>query len=131
MQKLILAIDFDETIVQCDFPRIIKLRPDAKKIINQLYDDGYYIIIWTCRHGDHALEAETYLLKNGIRFNKFNQHHPALIKRFRNDTRKISADVYIDDKCVGGLPTWKEIYRIIKKKDGVQIPLLIDSDFEQ
>jgi hypothetical protein len=33
------------------------------------------------------------------------------------DCRKISADIYIDDKCLMGLPeTWEEIYNLINKK---------------
>ena len=50
---MVLAIDFDGCIVEETYPEIGELRKDAKKIINQLVQDGHYIIIWTCRTGEY------------------------------------------------------------------------------
>lgn len=113
---MILAIDFDNTIVKEEYPSIGPLLENAKQVINQLYDDGHYIIIWTCRSEDAELNAEMFLLDNGINFHKINAHNPHNIHRYGNDTRKISAHMYIDDRNIGGLPTWKEIYDIVTKK---------------
>jgi len=113
---LILAIDFDDTIVKEEYPAIGPLRYGAKKYINQLYDDGHYIIIWTCRSGDPELEAEIFLFDNGIKFHKINAHNPFNLHKYQNDTRKISAHLYIDDRNIGGLPSWSEIYKIVTEK---------------
>ena len=113
---MILAIDFDDTIVKEEYPKIGPLRIGAKKYINKLFDDGHYIIIWTCRSDDAELEAEIFLLENKIRFHKVNAHNPVNIHRYGNDTRKISAHLYIDDKNISGLPTWEEIYNIVTEK---------------
>lgn len=113
---LTLAIDFDGCIVKEKYPKIGKLRKDAKKIVNTLYDDGHYIIIWTCRTGKHLLEAELFLIKNKIRYHKINQHHPQDLLLYKDFGPKIGASYYIDDKGIGGLPSWKEIYKIINKK---------------
>jgi hypothetical protein len=59
--------------------------------------------------------AIAFLDKNDIQYDYINCNMPHLIQKFGADCRKISADVYIDDKCIMGLPTWTEIYAKIKK----------------
>ncbi len=82
---------------------------------NRLYDEGYYIIIWSCRNGNHQLIAEKWLLDNGIKFDKFNESRPHEKILFDgNDTRKIWGTVYIDDRNLEyklkGLPDWETLY---------------------
>lgn len=119
--KLILAIDFDGTIADTSYPFIRGLRKDAKKVINSLALKGCYIIVWTCRCEEREIDAEKFLSRSGILFDQINNHHPVLIEKFKNNTRKISADLYIDDKCIGGLPSWnkieKSVNKILKKID--------------
>lgn len=113
---MIIAIDFDGTIVEHKFPEIGKLRKDAKEVINQLYNEGHYIIIWTCRYEGFAVEQmELFLAANDIKYHCINQNHPELLF---SPKPKIYADIYIDDRQVGGLPSWKEIYNIIQKTGG-------------
>lgn len=118
IKPLTLAVDFDETIVSTGgrFPAIEGLREGARHYINRLHEDGHYIIIWTCRHGDHQHQAEKYLYENGIRYHAINRHSPMNILTFGNDTRKIGADVYIDDKNILGIPSWRDIYRLVTCK---------------
>jgi hypothetical protein len=115
--RLTLALDFDDTIAHNDWPNIGAIRDGAKEAINQLHEDGHYIIINTCRFGDKQHEAESFLYHHRIRYNAINKHNPQNILDFQNDTRKISADVYVDDKnldsVLHGLPEWSEIYRMI------------------
>lgn len=113
----ILAIDFDGTIVESAYPGIGKLKPGAKRCINMLYDEGYYIIINTCRAGIFEGNVETFLKEVGINYHLINCNKPSSIEYFQRDCRKISADLYIDDKCLMGLPeSWEEIYQKIKEK---------------
>lgn len=121
---IILAIDFDETIaINSPFPNIVGLVKDAAYFIRKLYNEGYYIIINTCRSGEHARQAMDYLDANNVPFHNFNENHPALIEHYKVDSRKISADIYVDDKNLLGLPPWDEVYIHIKRKK-IEYPAL-------
>lgn len=113
--KLVIAIDFDGTIVKEDYPRLGKLRKGAKKYINKLYQDGHIIIINTCRSGVYQEAAFKLLVGLDIEFDYMNENHPKVIEQYKNDSRKISADLYIDDKNLVKLPSWKQKYKLIKK----------------
>lgn len=112
--KLMLAIDFDGTIVDHQFPEIGELRPNAVEVINKLYNEGHEITIWTCREGEDLEKAKQFLIDNGIPFHRFNANRPDQICLFNNDCRKVYADIYIDDRQVGGLPkNWEVIYLMV------------------
>jgi hypothetical protein len=111
----VLAIDFDGTIVDHAFPDIGEIKPDAKEIINRLYEEGYYICVWSCRTGFNLIDAVNWLNDNGIQYHKFNEGPPLECVGFSSHP-KIYANIYIDDSNLGGLPSWKEIYEIIKKR---------------
>lgn len=113
----IIAIDFDGTIVESAFPGIGKIKKDASKYINLLYKEGYIILINTCRTGSYEGDVENFLQRCKIKYHYINCNLPSQIEFFGQDCRKLSADLYIDDKCLMGLPeTWEEIYKIIKEK---------------
>jgi hypothetical protein len=113
---MILAIDFDDTIATTEWPEIKGLRKDAKRVINQLYEDGHQIIIWTCRDGIHEQAAKDFLDANDVRYHRINENCPERVSFFGNDCRKIGADLYIDDKGILGLAPWSEMYDIISAK---------------
>jgi hypothetical protein len=110
---MVIAIDFDGTIVQNRYPNVGNLQPDARRCINQLHDDGHYIIIWTCRTGERLLEAINFLLDVDIKFNRVNRSEPSNEAKYGGHGRKVGADVYVDDRQVGGLPPWKDVYQAI------------------
>jgi len=114
----ILAVDFDDTIAHVKFPTIIGPRFGAKKYLQKLKDEGFYIIVWTCRCDEPVEEAYVWLMENNIPFERINKHHPALIEFYQNDTRKIAADIYIDDKNLSLFPImpWPILYWMIKIK---------------
>lgn len=118
---MILAIDFDGTIVDHIYPEIGELKPNAKEIINRLHEEGHEIIIWTCRNGEHEVKVREFLDLNGIKFHTINEHLPRILDMFDNDCRKIYGDIYIDDRMLGGLPPWERIYTMIQNH--VMIPL--------
>ena len=110
-QNLVIAIDFDGTICELAFPEVGAMKKMAKHYINKLYDEGHKILINTCRSGLYEGMAETFLKENGIKYHYINSNLLYLIENYGQDCRKISADIYIDDKCLMGLPdTWEEIY---------------------
>lgn len=117
--KGILAIDFDNTIASTTYPEIHGFVKNSKKYINKLYDDGWYIIIWTCRddRGNTlyaAKKAKEWLKNNNVKFNTFNENHSDLVKRY-GESRKVSVDFYIDDKHIFGIPSWRRIYNYLNK----------------
>lgn len=114
---MIIAIDFDGTIVRGQFPNIEGMMPDAKRYICQLKSDGHYIIINTCRSGENAIAAINYLLEHGVPFDRFNDNEPLNTALYSNNSRKIYAHVYVDDRQIGGLPPWSEIYAYIKLQE--------------
>ena len=114
--KHVIAIDFDLTICMSDYPNLGPMREGAAEVIRKLYNEGFGIVINTCRAGKAQGMAEDWLKENNIPFHYINCNFPHLIEFYKADCRKISADLYIDDKCLGGLPHWNEIYKIIQEK---------------
>jgi hydroxymethylpyrimidine pyrophosphatase-like HAD family hydrolase len=90
-----IAIDFDGTIVDDNFPFDETIKEYAKEVINRYYDMGCYISIWTCRCGWFVTDCERILNDNGIKFHAINHGNPIY-----SHGRKIYADCYIDDKSI-------------------------------
>ena len=112
-----LAIDFDGTIADEAFPGIGRIKPGAKEFINKLYEEGNNILINTCRSGSFEGDVENFLRRHGVKYHYINSNLPKSIEYFGQDCRKLSADIYIDDKCLMGLPsTWEEIYNLVQQK---------------
>lgn len=111
---MIIAIDFDGTIVQNDFPRIGKLLPGAAECIERLYNDGHYIIIWTCRCADDLSAAVNFLLENEIPFHRINDNNPVNTAKYNSNSRKVYAHTYIDDKNIGGFPGWEMVMQHVE-----------------
>lgn len=113
----IIVIDYDDTIVFQDYPRSGAIKPGAKDVINRLHSEGHKILIWTCRAGDRKEIAADYLTKEGVLFHTINENLDEVCAMYGGDTRKLSGDIYIDDKQLGGIPDdWELIYKIIKKQ---------------
>jgi hypothetical protein len=116
--RLIIAVDFDDTIAlkAPTYPASMvpgALLPNAKEVINWMYDRGCYIILWTCRCGDVLKLATDFLDKNGIKYHSVNENWPGL--PFITSS-KICADFYIDDASLGTIINWLEIKKMIKEK---------------
>jgi len=125
MKKLVIAIDFDGTIVTDKYPDIGFLKRNAKEVINKLYDEGHDIIINSCRQGREEREMVEFLIDNEIKFNAVNENLCYRIEEYDNDCRKIGADVYIDDKAYPcNIINWNKIYRFITRKANRK-PLII------
>ena len=109
-----IAVDFDGTIVEHDYPKIGKPIPFAFDVLRKLHQEEHHkLILWTMREGQFLQEAVDYCAKNGVFFYACNKNYPE--EEFQEgDPRKIGADIYIDDRNIGGLPDWGVIYNIIK-----------------
>jgi hydroxymethylpyrimidine pyrophosphatase-like HAD family hydrolase len=111
-QRLIIAVDFDGTIVEDAYPNIGKPMLFAFETLNKLQSMGHMLILWTYRYGDRLNDAVKFCEENGIVFYAVNHSFPE--EYFQNDSsRKIHADLFIDDRNIGGFPGWGEIYQML------------------
>ena len=104
-----IAVDFDGTIVEHDYPYIGKVKPFAFQTLKMLQEKGHLLILWTYRSGKLLDEAVEFCRSNGIVFYAVNADYPDQIFDSAK-SRKINCDYYIDDRNIGGLPSWGEIY---------------------
>ena len=111
-----LAIDFDGTIVDDAYPGIGKPKIFAFETLKKLQSDGHRLILWTFRHGKTLDEAVEFCKKNGVEFYAVNSSFEGEIFDYSQASRKIDADLFIDDRNLGGFPGWGEIYNIIKER---------------
>ncbi len=110
--KLIIAIDFDGTIVEDAYPKIGKPRIFAFETLKRLQEDGHRLILWTYRSGVRLEESVKFCKDNGIEFYAINKSFPEE-KYDYSKSRKIYADLFIDDRNLGGVLGWGEIYQTI------------------
>ena len=110
--KLIIGVDFDGTIVEDAFPKIGKPRIFAFETLKKLQEEGHRLILWTYRSGEKLDEAVKFCEDNGIVFYAINKSFPEEQFDFTR-SRKIYADLYIDDRNIGGVLGWGEVYQMI------------------
>ncbi|MGC9374761.1 MAG: BT0820 family HAD-type phosphatase [Bacteroidales bacterium] len=118
-----IAVDFDGTIVEHEYPEIGKPKLFAFETLKALQDKGVSLILWTFRAGKELEEAVEFCKKNGIEFYAVNKNYPEEI--FDDSiSRKINADIYIDDKNLGGFPGWSAVWQMLN-------PELFDDDINK
>ena len=110
--KLIIAIDFDGTIVEDGYPGIGKPRIFAFETLKKLQENGHRLILWTYRNGKTLDEAVAFCKENGIEFYAVNKSF-AEEELDETKSRKIYADLFIDDRNIGGVLGWGEIYQML------------------
>jgi hypothetical protein len=114
---MIIAIDFDGTLVEHKYPEIGKEIPFAFETLRRLQQDKHRLILWTVREGRLLDEAITFCRERGIEFYAINRDYPEEEKGAnRHYSRKLKADLFIDDRNLGGLPDWGTIYEMITQK---------------
>ncbi len=110
-RSLILAIDFDGTIVEDRYPAIGKPMPFAFDTLKKLESDGHRLILWTYRTGKKLEEAVEFCRQNDLEFYAVNRSFPEEDALDPVNGRKIHADLFIDDRNFGGFPGWGVIYQ--------------------
>jgi hypothetical protein len=111
-KSMIIAVDFDGTIVEHRYPAIGKELPFAFETIKALQMKHHKFILWTFRAGKELDEAVEFCQKRGVDFFAVNKNYPE--ERYTESiSRKINADIFIDDRNIGGFPGWGQIYNMI------------------
>ncbi len=112
---MIIAIDFDGTIVEHTYPDIGKPIPFAIETLLQMQKDGHKLILWTVRRGRLLQDAIDYCAQRGLYFYAENENYRGENKELGEEvSRKLSVDMFIDDRNLGGLPDWGTIYNAVK-----------------
>jgi hypothetical protein len=107
-----IAVDFDGTIVEHEYPEIGKEKLFAFQTLKELDKMGVRLILWTFRNGKELDDAVDFCRKNGLEFYAVNKNYPEEV--FDDSiSRKIDADIYIDDKNLGGFQGWSEVWQIL------------------
>lgn len=112
MDKKTIAVDFDGTIVSNAYPNIGKPLLFAFETLKKLQSEGHLLILWTYRSGKKLDEAVDFCKKNGITFYAVNKSYPEEEMSVAI-SRKINADLFIDDRNIGGMMGWGEIYHLL------------------
>ena len=108
-----IAVDFDGTIVEHEYPAIGREKMFAFQTLRELQKKGFKLILWTYRYGKELDEAVEYCQENGVVFYSVNKNYPEEIYDETSMSRKIDADIYIDDRNIGGFLGWSKIWQIL------------------
>ena len=108
-----IAVDFDGTIVEHKYPGIGKEIPFAFETLRRFQANGHKLVLWTVREGELLDAAVAYCRKHGVEFYAINSEYPGAAWSGSGVARKLKADVYIDDRSVGGIPDWSTIYDMV------------------
>lgn len=105
---MIIAVDFDGTLCEECYPEVGV--PNMKLIDVLIHRRilGDKLILWTCREGKPLEDAVAWCQKLGLEFDAVNENLPETIAVWGNNSRKITADLYIDDKSE---KPWVEIFQ--------------------
>jgi len=110
---MIIAVDFDGTIVEHKYPEIGKVKLFAFETLKQFQKQGHELILWTSRHGEELNEAIEFCIQHGVEFYAVNTNYPGEVFIEGESSRKIVADIYIDDRIPGGFQGWSKIWELI------------------
>lgn len=111
-----IAVDFDGTIVENNYPRIGREMLFAFSTLKELQKKGHQLILWTFRTGKSLEEAVVFCRENGIEFYAVNENFPG---EPLSDTysRKLNVDIFIDDRNIGGFIGWSKVWQLLSPGD--------------
>ncbi len=98
MKNKIIAVDFDGTLCNDCYPGIGAPNKTLIAAIQNWKKRECQLILWTCRCGERLEEAVEWCRQQGVEFDAINANVPEIIEKYGSDSRKIYADLYLDDK---------------------------------
>lgn len=107
-----IAVDFDGTLVTHAYPEIGKPIPFAIETLKKLQAEGHQLILWSCREGKLLDDAIEYCRQRGLEFYAVNSNYPEDLPDVAQP-RKLTAELFIDDRNLCGLPDWGIIYQMV------------------
>ncbi|WAB25007.1 hypothetical protein M3_0056 [Lysinibacillus phage vB_LfM_LysYB1] len=109
--QLIIGVDFDGTITQQpDMADTMTLQPECKRVLEKWKYAGVRLVLWTCRTGTAFDNALAFLEANDMLhlFDAVNDQLPEMYEKYEIISRKLGADIYIDDRNLGCVIDWKK-----------------------
>lgn len=99
---MIVAVDFDGVLCRDEFPEIGAPNYRIISLVREIADAGHEVVLWTSRADDRLMEAVRWCEDRGLHFCAVNDNAPSNKAKYEseypNGTRKVCADVYLDDK---------------------------------
>ena len=96
--KKIIAVDFDGPLCFSNWPELGEPNIPLIQYLQKQKATGSRIILWTCRAGKPLWDAVTWCESFGLSFDAINDNLPEIVKLYGNNSRKITCDIYIDDR---------------------------------
>ena len=109
MDYRIIAVDFDGTLCYSNWPELGEPNTPLIEYLLQEKALGNKIILWTCRAGQALSDATNWCQEQGLTFDAINDNLPEIVEMYGNNSRKITCDVYIDDRNMT-LESFKQCY---------------------
>ena len=97
----IIAVDFDGTLVEDKFPEIGEPIKYVWEELRKAQATGAKIILWTSRDNQRLKEAVEFCVQRELHFDAINDNLDEVKIMFDNNTRKVYANEYWDDKSIG------------------------------
>lgn len=98
---MIVAVDFDGVLCYNQFPEIGPPNYDVISLVREIIDNGHEVVLWTTRNGAELEAAVKWCEDRGLHFCAVNNpapsNHEEYKDRYPTPSRKIYADIYIDD----------------------------------
>ncbi len=122
--NVVICVDFDGTCVTNEYPEIGKDVPNCIEVLKKLNEKKVNIILLTQRDGKKLTDAVEWFKKNDIKLYGINDN-PS--QNSWSKSRKVYADLYIDDRNLGCPITlhrslsdkvfvdWKKVEKILKE----------------
>lgn len=98
MEPLIIAVDFDGTCVEHDYPAVGLDVEGAVKTLRDINAKGHRIILYTMRSGAKLEAAQRWFKRHDIALWATNENPE---QKEWTESTKVFADYYIDDCAVG------------------------------
>lgn len=101
---MIVAVDFDGILCENRFPDIGRPHYYMISVVRQMMDAGFEVVLWTSRADDRLVQAVDWCSDRGLHFSAVNENAPSNRDQYEgehpNGTRKVYADLYVDDHNV-------------------------------
>lgn len=92
------AVDFDGTLCRNAWPDIGEPNLPLIEQLKLARASGVAVVLWTCREGEAQDRAVLWCAGYDLFFDAVNRNVPERIAQYGADSRKVSADLYIDDR---------------------------------
>lgn len=99
---MILAVDFDGTLSFGKWPEVGPGNIGLIDFLKKRKSIGDKMILWTCREGEDLQRAVDWCIDNGLEFDAVNDNLPEVVEMYGSNSRKVSCDLYIDDRAISG-----------------------------